>query len=223
MEVVDVQKLQTAIQYLQRITEGKNPVNNMPVDDDSIINNPNVERCMLFVKEVLEELKRNDGYIGRRPRANKERTNAKNDYPLEALELFKYVEDKSLTKFARQLNELIDQSKCKKLGYSTITRWLAKNGYLTEGNSSNPDNRCKIPTKRGMEIGIRAELRHGSNGYEYYYVTYGKSAQEFIVHNMAKILNDETLTLETLNGREEQEEDHREEGKQELRTQSKVE
>ena len=57
MEVVDTKKLETAIMYLQRITEGHNPVNNMPVEDDSVISNPNVVRCMAFVKDVLEELK----------------------------------------------------------------------------------------------------------------------------------------------------------------------
>ena len=30
MEVVDKNKLETSILYLQRITEGKNPVNNLP-------------------------------------------------------------------------------------------------------------------------------------------------------------------------------------------------
>lgn len=67
MDVVDTKKLETAILYLQRITEGRNPVNNMPADEDSVIHNPNVVRCMLFMKEILEEVKRNDGYIGRKP------------------------------------------------------------------------------------------------------------------------------------------------------------
>ena len=49
MEVVDTKKLEIAIQYLHRITEGRNPVNNIPVDDDSVIKNPNVVRCMLFI------------------------------------------------------------------------------------------------------------------------------------------------------------------------------
>ena len=49
--------------YLQRIADGNNQVNNMPAKEDSVLNNPNVIRCMYFVKEVLEEVKRNDGFI----------------------------------------------------------------------------------------------------------------------------------------------------------------
>ena len=65
---IDIKKLDTAILYLQRIAEGNNPVNNMPAEEDSVLNNPNVIRCMYFVKEVLEEVKRNDGFIGKKPK-----------------------------------------------------------------------------------------------------------------------------------------------------------
>ena len=64
MELVDMKKLETAIVYLQRISDGNNPINNLPADEDSVLNNPNVIRCMFFVREILEEVKRNNGYIG---------------------------------------------------------------------------------------------------------------------------------------------------------------
>ena len=56
MESVDMKKLETAIVYLQRIADGNNPINNLPAEEDSVLNNPNVIRCMFFVKEVLEEV-----------------------------------------------------------------------------------------------------------------------------------------------------------------------
>ena len=45
---IDLKKLDTAILYLQRIADGNNPVNNMPAEDDSVLNNPNVIRCMFL-------------------------------------------------------------------------------------------------------------------------------------------------------------------------------
>ena len=87
MEIVDTQKLETAVIYLQRITEGRNPVTNMPAEEDSVINNPNVVRCMFFIKDILEELRRNDGYIGRRPRTN--RNNNKLDVKVSDEEMAK--------------------------------------------------------------------------------------------------------------------------------------
>ena len=50
MESVDIKKLETAIAYVQRIAEGNNPINNTPADEDPVLNNPNVIRCMFFVK-----------------------------------------------------------------------------------------------------------------------------------------------------------------------------
>ncbi|MCR5104928.1 MAG: hypothetical protein K6B68_10820 [Eubacterium sp.] len=186
MDVVDTKKLETAIIYLQRMTEGNNPVNNMPADDDSVINNPNVLRCMEFVKEVLEELKRNDGYIGRRPRNNKDSN--KNDYPMEVLKDFQYTGDKTITKLVEQINSLADMTKYKRITYNPITAWLKENGYLKEDNIEGRINKCTMVTEKGHEIGIMSELRIGARNEKYIYILYGKSAQEFIVTNLEKIL-----------------------------------
>ena len=185
MEIVDTKKLETAILYLKRITEGHNPVNNMPVEDDSVINNPNVVRCMFFVKEVLEELKRNDGYIGRRPRTNKD--TGKQDYPLDALLDFHYTGDKSITKLVDQLNSLADMTIYKKITYPPITAWLKQNGYLADEQGAGNGKKRTITTDKGAEIGIKSEPRKDSKGVEYLYITYDRTAQELIVANMDKI------------------------------------
>ena len=187
MEVVDTKKLEIAIQYLQRITEGHNPVNNIPVDDDSVIKNPNVVRCMLFIKEVLEEVKRNDGYIGRRPRTN--RDSSKQEYPLEALNEFRYSEDKSVSRLVDQFNGLTDLTVFQKLTYKPIIAWLKQNGYLRDEQDEETGKKRTLVTEKGSEAGIKSELRKDSKGQEFVYITYGRTAQEFIVSNMDKILS----------------------------------
>ena len=187
MEVVDTKKLEIAIQYLHRITEGRNPVNNIPVDDDSVIKNPNVVRCMLFIKEVLEEVKRNDGYIGRRPRTN--RDSSKQEYPLEALKEFRYSEDKSVTRLVDQINNLADMTVYQKITYIPITAWLKQNGYLGEEQTEENGKKRTVVTDKGREAGIKSELRRNAKDQEYVYITYGRTAQEFIVSNMDKILS----------------------------------
>ena len=187
MEVVDTKKLEIAIQYLQRITEGHNPVNNIPVDDDSVIKNPNVVRCMLFIKEILEEVKRNDGYIGRRPRTN--RDSSKQEYPLEALKEFRYSEDKSVSRLVDQFNSLTDLTVFQKLTYKPIIAWLKQNGYLRDEQDEETGKKRTLVTEKGSELGIKSELRKDSKGQEFIYITYSRTAQEFIVSNMDKILS----------------------------------
>ncbi len=186
MEVVDTKKLETAIIYLQRIADGHNPVNNMPVDEDSVLDNPNVKRCMSFVKEVLEELRKNDGYIGRRPRTDRDKN--KPDYPLENLKAFKYEEDKTITKIVEQLNSLADTTVYKKIVYNQITDWLKENGYLETKRDDYLGKNTTVPTEDGRAIGISSEFFNNPQGRSYIRVSYDQKAQEFIVKKMDKIL-----------------------------------
>lgn len=185
MEKVDAKKLDVAIVYLQRLSEGNNPVNNTPAENDSVINDPNVIRCMFFVKEVLEELKRNDGYIGRKPRAN--RDNSKQDYPLEALAAFRYTGDKTISKLVEQLNELADMTKYKRIQYKTIKEWLIKKEYLLEEMNVSIGKKATVPSLKGNAEGIYSEVKDGTQG-KYILITYSEHAQKMIVDNMREIL-----------------------------------
>lgn len=183
MESVDMKKLETAILYLQRIADGNNPVNNMPAEDDAVLNNPNVIRCMFFVKGILEEVKKNNGYIGRKPRKSDKR-----EFPLEVLAAFAYREDKTISKLAEQINELVDENVYQKLSYKSITGWLRQYGFLIEEYSQEFGKNITLPSERGSQIGIRAERRTNSSGRDYMRIIYGKQAQEYIVKNMKVIL-----------------------------------
>ena len=185
MEQVDVVKLEKAIAYIQRIADGNNPVNNTPADEDSVLNNPNVIRCMFFVKEVLEEVKRNNGYIGK-----KAKKTDKASFPIEVLENFAYTEDKAISKFVNQINELIDDTVYQKLHYKVITQWLKRNGFLEEKYSQEFEKTIKLPTDKGVQLGIRTEKSRNGRGLEYVSVLYNQSAQNYIIQNMEAILSE---------------------------------
>ncbi|MCD8149956.1 MAG: hypothetical protein LUE92_10430 [Clostridiales bacterium] len=186
MEQLDQKKLDMAIVYLQRIADGNNPVNNVPAEEDSVLNNPNVIRCMYFVKEVLEEVRRNGGFIG-----SKSRKNQKAAFPPEALSAFIYQEDKSISKIVAQINEAVDDTVYQKLSYKPIVQWLKKNEFLTEKVNRESGKTQTLPAEKGTQIGIRAERRVSFNGAEYFLVLYDRQAQEFIVDNMETILHGE--------------------------------
>ena len=185
MEIVDLKKLETAIIYLQRIADGNNPINNMPADDDSVLNNPNVIRCMFFVKEILEEVKRNNGCIGK-----KGRKSDKLDFPVEVLKAFNYKEDKAISVLVEQINVPVDESIYQKLSYKTITRWLKKKEFLKEEYSEEFQKNITLPTEKGKKLGIREEKRTNSQGKDYIRVIYNQQAQEYIVRYMEDILSD---------------------------------
>lgn len=183
MESVDMKKLETAILYLQRIADGNNPVNNMPAEEDTVLNNPNVIRCMYFVKEVLEEVKRNNGCIGKGVKRSD-----KQEFPIEVLDAFSYREDQAISKLVGQINESIDDRVYQKLTYKPILQWLKFNGFLIEEFSQEFNKPITLPTEKGNRLGIRAEKRYSSRGVGYMQIFYDKQAQEFIVQNLKSML-----------------------------------
>lgn len=185
MTKIDCNKLNIALLYIKRITEGHNPFNNEPVDTDSVIKNPNVLRCMFFIKDVLEEVKSNDGYIGKRVLSN--RDNTKLDYPFEVLKNFNYTGEKTITKFIDQLNSLADMSTYKRLSYPPIRNWLKENGYLMDQLDDETNKKSTLPTNKGFQIGIRSAIKTNSRGVDYVCITYRKEAQDFIVANIKSI------------------------------------
>ena len=183
MEAVNLKKLETAILYIQRIADGKNPINNVVAEEDSVLNDPNIIRCMYFAKEVLEEVKKNNGYIGKK-KSKKDML----EFPVESLALFQYREDKPVTKFVEQINEAVDTNIYQKFSYRWITQWLKKNEYLKEDFHEELQKVVTMPTEKGEQIGIRAEKKKSLNGNEYLFIVYGKEAQEFVVEHVEEIM-----------------------------------
>lgn len=182
MEQLDMSKLEKALIYVDRIADGKNPVNNMPADDDAVLNDPNVIRCMFFVKEALTALKNNGGVVGKAVKIKKK------DFPLETLSEFHFEEKKTITKFVEQLNAPINPDEYEKLSYKIITDWLKKNRYLQEVDDEKIGKKVTLTTEKGRAAGITHSLQNNLNGAPYYRVEYDKPAQEFIVSIIPAIL-----------------------------------
>ncbi len=187
MEQFDMEKLEKALIYVDRIADGKNPVNNVPAENDDVMNNPNVIRCMFFVKEVLTALKNNGGVIGRSSGVKKK------DFPLESLESFQYVETKTITRLTEQLNAAINGNEFKKLSYKVITDWLKKNGYLIETDDNQLGKKVTLTTEKGQAVGITHSLQTSMRGNAYYRVEYDKSGQEFVVQNLPMMIKDQEI------------------------------
>lgn len=183
---VDMKKLEVAIKYAERMAEGNNPVKNAPVEEDSVLNNPNVIRCMYFIKEVLQQVKNNGGVIGGRACRS-----SKSPFPLEVLSGFQYQEDKSISHFLAQIKSLAGDPNVKGIGTKPITDWLKQMGYLTEEYDQVFNQKKTKTTSEGEAFGLYMEARTSANGQVYDIIMYSQQAQEYIVQNMEAILNGE--------------------------------
>lgn len=193
MEQIDMTKLENALIFVNRIADGKNPINDAPSEDDSVLNDPNVIRCMFFIKEVLTSVKNNNGSIGRRQKS------AKKPFPMETLSSFVYAEDKTITRFVAQLNDAIDTNEYKKVAYKDITDWLKENDYLQDTEDEILKKKVTLATEKGNSIGISHSLKTSMSGISYYRVSYNQQAQDFLVENLPKIIP-ESLSFEVSSG-----------------------
>lgn len=182
MEKINMEKLNMALVYVERIADGKDPIKDIPAEDDATMNNPDIIRCMFFVKETLTMLKRNMGVVGRTPAAKKK------DFPMESLSSYNYVEKKTITKLIEQLNSVINTEEYKKLSYKVVTDWLKENGYLEEREDSQLGKKVTLSTAKGQAVGINHSFQTSMSGTSYYRVEYDREGQEFVVLNLPEMI-----------------------------------
>lgn len=181
MKKVDLTKLETAIKYVERIADGRNPVNNTPLEETDVLNNPNIIRCMYFIKEILEEVRYNDGIV-----AGKREKEPSCPFPAEILDEFTYREDMSITHVLNQIYEPIADKNVKKISVTKVTAALKEEGYLLDELNTETGKNRKIPSEKGKELGIYLVERE-YNGRIYESVTYNQNAQEYVVTLMRKL------------------------------------
>lgn len=180
MEKVDMTKLDIAIKYSERMAEGRNPVTNVPIEDD-ILDNPNIVRCMYFIKEVLEKVRENGGIIG-----GKREKQPALPFPTEVLDQFQYRQDQSITHVLKQIYEPVADQNVRKISVMKITAALKEEGYLLEEQNPATGKTRKVPGEKGKELGIYLTERE-YDGKVYESVTYNQTAQEYIVRLFGKI------------------------------------
>lgn len=180
MKQFEEQKLDVAIRYVERITEGRNPVNNAPLENDDL-NNPNIIRCMHFIKDVLEEVRHNDGVV-----AGKMKKEPVLPFPVEILDKFSYIEDKSITHVLNQIYEPITNVNVKKVSVTKVTAALKEEGYLLDEQNPETGKMRKVPSVKGRKLGIYLVERE-YNGRVYESVTYDRNAQEYVVELIRRL------------------------------------
>lgn len=188
MKQFDLEKLDKAIIYAERMADGRVPYSNQPTENE-VLNNPNVIRSMFFIKEVLEEVRANNGVVGRRIKKAKAKAL---DFPFEVLERFQYQSDKSIAYLMGQFKELSNDTDVTIISAPMVNKWLDANGFITKAVVNDSGRECWIPTDKGEALGLTTE-RKGDPGREYILTIYTKPAQEFLAKNLQRI-TDETMS-----------------------------
>ena len=190
MSNYDLKRLETAIQYIRRMSAGRNPVTNRPAPENEVLNNVNVHRCLNFIDEVLTDVHRSGGVVGQLPqRERSAKIPLSQTFPYEILQQYRYQQDQQISFFLKQLEEYLPDDQKMPVPATTITGWLRENGYLEKQAVNDTGKENSVPTRKGEALGMYSE-KGGIYPNEYFRVFYNENAQRFIIGNFRRILTE---------------------------------
>ena len=177
---IDQNKLRVAIDWIGKLADGVNPIDDSVIPDGDIVNNIHVSRCLFYVYNLLEDVAR--ARIGRQSSKKQEL-----EFHLtpEMASKIKIAEKTGITMFVKEINKVIPEN-MKTLSTPKVTQWLVSVGYLEERERDN-GYKYRAPTELGNSIGITSiwvDAPHGS----YLAVSYDPNAQRFLLENLFKII-----------------------------------
>lgn len=179
--MTELETIQHAKNYLDKMAQGINPFTNEPIPDEELLNNVRISRCLFFTSGILGKVLENGGIF---PPAKENLPPFSIDYAL--LANFPYSSyPLSITHIAGRISDLVPANTVKRLTYAPIAKWLMENGYLHEITING--KKRKQPTQAGQQIGISTQQREGQNG-SYVSTVYDINAQRFIVEHLPEIL-----------------------------------
>ena len=155
--MIDVEKLNSAKAWIEKLANGINPLNDELVKDDDLINNVHISRCLFYVSELLGEIKTGT-YVERRSR--KPFYLSKNDAVNIPISI-----PNGVTNFVRLVNGFIPAD-MKPLSTAQVIKWLRSEGLMQEVEK-NDGHKTNLPTEKGSSIGITVEVQKNIEGVEY--------------------------------------------------------
>ena len=182
--MTEMEIMQHAKDYLDKLAKGVDPLTGREVPENDIINNVRISRCLFYVSDVLRQVIENGGVIGAPPKKGE-----LSPYALPYEERSRYTFDewpRGASQIAQRLNERVDLSTMQKLKTTSITRFLLQSGLLFEEEGPS-GKKNKRPTEAGWKLGISTQQRTGLNG-DYIAVVYDRQAQQFILDNLDAII-----------------------------------
>jgi len=183
--MTNMEKLQNAKDFMDKLSNGIDPVSDDLLTQDALLGNIDLSRCFFFISDILRQVIENGGIVGRRVRNNV--TLPPFTLSDEQRSKIEVTERPAMIKhFTENINGLIDAASMRKLKVTAVTRWLVEKGLLSE--EIIDEKKRKIPTKKGEKLGIFSEARDGQYG-SYLAILYKEPAQRHIVENLEEIIS----------------------------------
>lgn len=181
--MTELEIMQHAKTYLDKLARGIDPLTDLELPENDVVNNVRISRCLFYVSDVLRQVIENGGI-----HAKTVKESDKTPYSLSPADRSRYPFGDwpvTVSVIAQRLNALVDLDVTQKLKVTSLTGFLVQAGLLCEETDIR-GRKSKRPTEAGRRIGIQTVQRTGQNG-EYTSVEYSREAQQLILDNLDAI------------------------------------
>ncbi len=179
--MTELEKIAYTKEFIDKLANGINPLDDTPIPDGDIMNNVRLSRCMFYVSDILRQVIENGGTTVLTSTPTKPFS-----ITLEQLSRYEFSPfPLSVSEISKKIYALAGDNSMKKISNILIGSWLVHMGMLYEHTENG--KRRKLPTEEGRRLGISTRIRSGMDG-EYEAVLYDNNAQRFILDNFATII-----------------------------------
>lgn len=186
--MTELEKIASAKSFIDKLANGINPLDDMPISDDDIVNNVRLSRCFFYVSTILQkEIDRE------RRKIPKEKKPEKLPFLItpEQLQNFEYSPYPiSVSAMAKKINWLvredIEERKMEKFSYRKINYWLHDIGMIEWREWDNGKSK-RYPTAEGESIGLVLRLWE-NYGRKSPIIYLSEEAQHFIIDNIEAVM-----------------------------------
>ena len=181
--MTELETMQRAKMYMDKLARGIDPITDQEISDDSVLNNVRLARCFYYVSDVLGQVIANGGVIGSKPKLHPFAITMEQLANVQISQ-----EPVRITQLVELVGAAVENPQMKKLSTTVITNWLLEKGFLEK--QTGPDGKSRrVPTQNGLLIGLSTQTRQGQYG-EYQAVFYDAQAQQFVLDNLAAMLEE---------------------------------
>ena len=183
-----IEQIKYAKDFIKKLGQGINPINNEVIDSDDLINNIRVSRCMFFVADILEEIIRKEE-TDCRISSNTIKPVEKFVFNNNMLTEFNYSDqDMYLTEFVEGVKELSVKYGIGILPRRAFVNWLlsSKIYEIQETTVNGKVQARKRATQAGSEVGIYNAIKNSAYGPRDV-ILISRKGQEFLMDNLPSI------------------------------------
>ena len=180
--MTELETMQRAKMYLDKLVQGIDPITNREIPEDSTLNNVRLARCFFYVSDILGQVIANGGVVG---------GSARQPFSVSPEQLARIPlspDPVRVSQIADMVNAAVHHPQMKKLNATVISNWLLEKGFLEK--QEGPDGKSRrVPSQNGLRLGLTTQYRQGPQG-EYLAVLYNTDAQQFVLDNLISMLTE---------------------------------